>query len=619
MTWKPRTYLWEWQLHASPAEVWPYVADTQRFNQVIGLPAVTYTEIPQEIGGSQLIGQSSKWGLQVEFEDYPFQWIRNQEFTNHRKFRSGPIAHTGVKLTLTPNETGTLARYEVEITPANLVGTLATAYQFGWLAQKTINQAFEQIDGFLQNQAAQPFQLPASSIDEAARARLDTFGRQLIEQGFSEQWVNRLVDLLTTEADFELIRIRPYKLAKAWQAPRQEILEMFLSATKLGLLNMQWDILCPLCRGGNDAYSSLDQLHKGAHCPTCNIDFEANFAKHVELTFQPHSQIRGVYDHQYCVGGPMVTPHILAHQIIQPHENRAIQLTLEPGEYRLRTQKPGQDWWLTIEETGSPVVETVCLVADEEQIQTQTTESNSPLARLTLPAGGRLTFQLTNQAPYSQRFYIEQGEWFTNAVSAAEVTALQHFRDLFSDEVLRPGEEIGIQGMTILFSDLVGSTAMYNQRGDAHSYAIVRRQFDFLQRIVRANGGTIVKTIGDAIMAAFINPVNGVGAAWAIQQEIDTFNANHPDDPITIKLGLHKGPCIAVTLNERLDYFGTTVNLAARLEGQSKGNDIVISEDLWQEPSVQQLIQSKGVKVTEFETAIKGFDEHFRLYRLTLS
>ncbi len=172
--------------------------------------------------------------------------------------------------------------------------------------------------------------------------------------------------------------------------------------------------------------------------------------------------------------------------------------------------------------------------------------------------------------------------------------------------------------MTILFSDLVGSTAMYSHVGDAPSYALVRDQFAFLQRIVRQHEGAIVKTIGDAIMAAFVDPANGLRAAFAIQQEIEGFNARHPDLPLMIKLGMHHGPCIAVNLNGRLDYFGTTVNLAARLEGQSKGGDVVISERLRQDPAVAELLESMAVNVEAYETTIKGFDEHFVLYRLTL-
>jgi class 3 adenylate cyclase len=316
----------------------------------------------------------------------------------------------------------------------------------------------------------------------------------------------------------------------------------------------------------------------------------------------------------------MVTPHILIHQIVEPVETRTLQQTgLEAGGYRLRTQRPGVEQWLELgsEDQGTGEIGLLSIQADADSIQA-TIQDVEPSGKRDNLDGKGLTLVMTNKASYPQRFYVERSEWYTDAVTAAQVTTLQHFRDLFSDEVLRPGEEIGVQGMTILFSDLVGSTAMYNRRGDASSYALVREQFAFLQSLVREYDGAIVKTIGDAIMAAFSDPARGVGAALAVQKEIEIFNATHPNEPLTIKLGLHYGPCIAVNLNGRLDYFGTTVNLAARLEGQSRGNDVVISEKLRQDPAVEKLLESMPVKVARFETTIKGFDEHFSLYRLNL-
>ncbi len=608
MAWKTVSYRWQWQLKSSPEALWPYVADTQRFNQAAHLPATTYLETPLNTGGSQLIAHTGRFGLTVEYEDHPFQWVRNQEFKNRRTFRYGPLAETRAHLRLEANEGGTLVKYYVDVTPSNLIGFVGIPYQFGWEMRRNFERVFRQIDAYIQQQRRQPFNLTITPPTAAAQARLSELTRQLAAQQHDLRWVQRLANLLLHEADQNLIRMRPYALAESWQAPRRAILELFLSAAKLGLLNMRWDILCPLCRGAKTTAASLDQVSKGSHCATCNIDFEADFAQNVELTFSPHPQIRTVYDNLYCVGGPMVTPHILVHQIIQPGETRQLQVKLEPGCYRIRTQRPGVETLLNLAQEATRLD----IQADAQAIQAH---CSTPL-----PQTGSLnrTVSLTNQAAYALRVYLERGAWVTDAVTAAEVTALQHFRDLFSDQVLRPGEEIGVQGMTILFSDLVGSTAMYNRWGDAPSYALVREQFAFLQRIIREYEGAIVKTIGDAIMAVFADPAKGVGAALAIQAQIHSFNTAHPNETLVIKLGLHQGPCLAVNLNDKLDYFGTTVNLAARLQGQSQGGDVVISEKLRQDPAVARLLEEMGVKVTPFETSIKGFDEHFHLYRLTL-
>lgn len=615
MTWKPFKYQWQWQLKSSPAELWPYVADTQRVNQAAHLPVMIYTETPLETGGSQRSGHLNKFGLSIEWEEYPFEWVREREYSVLRVFKDGPLSRVFIRMVLEPNSAGTLLKYTVEATPANIVGFLGSLQQFGWEARRNFERVFQQIDTAIQQQLRQIIPLPVTPLAGPGPARLQELTRQLAAQGHELRWTQRLADLLLTAPDQDLARLRPYVLADTWDAPRRTILELFLSAAKIGLLNMRWDMLCPLCRGAKVVASSLDEVKKGLHCATCNINFEADLAQNVELTFTPHPQIRPVYEQTYCVGGPMVTPHILVHQVVEPGETCILPVEIEAGGYRLRTQHPGVEAW--IELNSDQPINALTIQADADALQVVPLAA-PPQANPSHPDNHSLVLTMTNQAPYAQRIYIERAGWYTDAATAAQVTTLQHFRDLFSDQVLRPGEEIGVQSMTVLFSDLVGSTAMYNRRGDAASYAIVREQFAFLQRIIREYEGAIVKTIGDAIMAAFTDPAKGVGAALAIQQEINNFNTAHPNEPLLIKLGLHQGPCLAVNLNDRLDYFGTTVNLAARLEGQSHGGDVVISEKLRWDPAVDKLLQAKDIQVDTFATSIKGFDEHFCLFRLSL-
>ena len=611
MAWQVITYNWQWPLKSSAEALWPYVADTLRFNQATGLPAIEFSEIPAATGGSRVFGRVSKFGLTVEYEDHPFEWIQNQEFSNTRTFSHGPIARTYARLTLTPTASGTLLGYHVQVTPANLVGLLGTPYQFGWDMRRNASRVFRRIDDYLQGEVYRPFTLKVSTLTRSGWVRLTNLTEQLTSAGYEARWVQRLADALIEEADLNLVRMRPYELADTWRAPRRVILEMCLSAAKLGLLNMRWDVICPMCRGAKESVPALDGLHQQVHCPTCNVDFRANFSHNVELTFTPHPQIRAVQTGTYCIGGPMMTPHILAHQVLGPGETRTLDTRLSPGHYRLRTQRPGVEQWLDINAADRYEFGRLSIQLGNEQIEA----AAEPAVSTTNGKG--LTLVLVNQADYMQRFYLEQAEWYTNAATAAEVTALQHFRDLFSDEVLRPGEEIGVQGVAVLFTDLVGSTAMYNRVGDAPSYALVREQFDFLQQIVRDHEGGIVKTIGDAIMAVFVDSAKAVKAALTIQRQIDTFNAGHPNRPLIIRLGLHHGPCIAVNLNGRLDYFGATVNLAARLEGQSKGRDVVIADKLRHDPAVAELLAGLPINIEQFETTVKGFDEHLVLYRLT--
>jgi class 3 adenylate cyclase len=183
---------------------------------------------------------------------------------------------------------------------------------------------------------------------------------------------------------------------------------------------------------------------------------------------------------------------------------------------------------------------------------------------------------------------------------------MQTFRDLFEAEVLRPGDEVAIERVALMFTDLRGSTALYTRIGDARAYQLVRQHFAYLAQKVRVHNGAIVKTIGDAVMAAFADPGDAVRAALDVQRSVAAFNAEQRHGDIVIKLGLHEGPSIAVTLNGRLDYFGTTVNMAARLQAQSEGGDIVLSRDIAADPAVAPLLA--GVAAREQIASLKGFD-----------
>ena len=198
---------------------------------------------------------------------------------------------------------------------------------------------------------------------------------------------------------------------------------------------------------------------------------------------------------------------------------------------------------------------------------------------------GKIAF--ANDAGFELAALIEDRTWTREALTAPEVISLQAFRDLFAAATLRPGDEAGVSQVALLFSDLRGSTALYERVGDARAFNMVREHFALLASIVRDHDGAVVKTIGDAVMASFGDPADAVKAALAMQAAIKSHD-------LVLKLGVHAGPSVVVTLNDRLDYFGSTVNMAARLQGQSEGGDIVISRAVADDPAVKPLLAKVG-------------------------
>jgi class 3 adenylate cyclase len=287
-------------------------------------------------------------------------------------------------------------------------------------------------------------------------------------------------------------------------------------------------------------------------------------------------------------------------QILAPGEARAVAAELAPGPYRIRTLEAGGE--IDLDHAGGTFPSIVATGAE--------------IALGDLAAAGSLS--LRNAGAIERTIVVESREWAKDALTAHEVTTLQAFRDLFAAEALRPGDEVEINQVTLMFTDLKGSTALYSRMGDARAYNVVREHYAFLGRTIREHDGAIVKTIGDAVMAAFAEPAAAVRAALALQRDLARFNieagAASGAGPIVIKLGLHAGPCIAVTLNDRLDYFGSTVNLAARLQQQSEGGDVVLSRAVIDDPTVRPLLA--GLAPASETAPVKGFAEPIRFWRL---
>jgi class 3 adenylate cyclase len=227
-----------------------------------------------------------------------------------------------------------------------------------------------------------------------------------------------------------------------------------------------------------------------------------------------------------------------------------------------------------------------------------------------------VSLELHNETDAEQLVLLERMAWNDQATTAAEVTALQMFRDLFAAEALRPGEQISVGTLTVLFTDLRDSTKLYREIGDATAFGRVMNHFDVVRKSIADHDGAIVKTIGDAVMAVFRCAADGLVAMLEAQRALASPSDGSP--PLQLKAGLHTGPCIAVTLNDRLDYFGSTVNLAARLEGLSHGCDVIISRSVFEDAQVRELLDSKRLSATEFDMTLKGFaDERFALWRVS--
>jgi class 3 adenylate cyclase len=200
--------------------------------------------------------------------------------------------------------------------------------------------------------------------------------------------------------------------------------------------------------------------------------------------------------------------------------------------------------------------------------------------------------------------------------SAKHLFTNQVFRDVYRTDTLAIDQKLAISSLTVLFTDLKSSTELYERVGDLVAYDLVQKHFRVLGDVVRAQSGAIVKTIGDAIMATFPSPERGLAAALSMRDAMVQFNDAHHSEDLLVKIGLHAGPCLAVMLNDRLDYFGHAVNVAARVQGLAGAQSVLATDAVVEHGPARALVESRGLALTPQRARLRGIKDEVVVYEV---
>jgi class 3 adenylate cyclase len=604
-----KLYRWTWDLRAPPEALWPRVSDTDRFNRDCGLPPFQVRpqiegQAPAEPGVRRL--RSTYLGIAGEWEEREFEWVQPVRYAVERVFSKGPLSRMLTLCELAPNKAGgTTLSYETRVTPSSLLGEVIVPFAIGIRLRGDSERVFRRYDelAILGAKAVMPEMKP--DLGQGAADKLALISSSLVNRDRQPApLVERLSGYVSGADDLSVSKIRPYVLADAWGCDRRETLDLCLHATRAGMLDLSWEVLCPHCRGSRQSGSSLADISADAHCDSCGIDFTVNFDQSVELTFVPNPSVRSVARLEYCLGGPQVTPHIMAQSRLIPRDTFTIAISYPEGRYRVRAQGLAIQHAFRVER-GGPASSRI-----------EIGPGGAPVDEPLVAPGGILN--IVNTGGEARLAVVERVAWSDQSVTAAAVTSRQVFRDLFSREILRPGEKISVGSVTIVFTDLKNSTRMYSEIGDAPAFGRVLAHFDTLKGAVAAEGGAIVKTMGDAVVAVFTDPAAALRAMSAAQSEL--LGSADGAIQLFLKCSIHLGPTLAIGQNDRLDYFGTTVNIGARLCSLSTGSDIVVSERIVRDPAVARMLSAQGdrVAVSPDSAPLRGLGEtSFPFWRVT--
>lgn len=590
------------ELASAAKDVWPYITDTDRANRLVGGRPVTYEAIEDGTKSSaRFVATTSVGGFDVTYEESPFEWTLNKSFSVYRRMRSGPLESYTYGLALEDLPTGgTRATVNISLQPRHWLLSPVVRFQARGFV-RGFAQLCEAIDLHVQKNAPSPYENPRAPANEDG---LERGAKGLAKHDIKPEIVEKLVELLRNGPDADLIRIRPFEMADAWKLPQNEVLRGFLYGVTTGLFELRWALVCPSCRTANTEVESLAEIGDGGHCQMCDISYGVDLDRAVEATFIAHPGIREVTSQMFCMGGPARTPHVLVQKNIEVKASAKLPVPEEDGRYRLFSRGGAM---CTIELEGSAPDEVSVSIAAEDRM--------SEDAVRVKPGG---TILVTNATDDARHVKLERLAYANLAATAHKVTLMGEFRRLFSRDLLKPGTPLKVASSAILFSDLTGSTALYSTVGDATAFRLVDDHFDILRAALEPHGGTVVKTMGDAIMAAFVDPVSAVEAARECLSSFEAWKktATH-GELIGLKLGIYSGPCYVVTANGAIDYFGQTVNCAARVQHLASSGELIFERALYE--SLSEKNKSAFHVIEPLTTHVKGVDHPLELLRTRLS
>jgi class 3 adenylate cyclase len=433
--------------------------------------------------------------------------------------------------------------------------------------------------------------------------------------------------------DRSLCRVNVLTVAAESGLDEEKTVSGFLHAARLGLFELSWNVLCPGCGGVLDVTQTLKSVRKDRYdCALCACGYEPTLDEMVEVTFTVSPTVRRIAAHDphslpiveyfrqifWCSGVDLPETSVLE-SVIEDITLDAIELA--PGEKALVSLQLPSEFIIVFEPVthaahfldvkGEPTRErqNLGMVFSKAQAPTGTTVMRPGPLRLsfenrtelrTLPsvwiAGDKLHDLLGKRRPF-----LTAKRLFTN----------QTFRDIYRTNTLDVDQGLKITSLTFLFTDLKGSTALYDRVGDLAAYDLVRAHFRVLNEIVASEAGAVVKTIGDAVMATFPAPDRALAAALRMRDSVRDLRTD-----LLIKIGIHEGPCLAVTLNDQLDYFGQTVNIAARVQGLADERAIFVTKPVVQHPQVARMIEQNKLVPSEQLASLRGVSDKMTVYQI---
>jgi class 3 adenylate cyclase len=460
----------------------------------------------------------------------------------------------------------------------------------------------------------------------------------VLRQSADADAVAAIEQLVRDGSDRALCRINVLDVARNAGLDEERVIAAFLHAARLGIFELSWNVLCPGCGGVLDTGGTLKTVdHDKYDCTLCAAGYEPTLDEMVEVTFTVSPRVRRIAAHSPDTLPPLeYFRQIFWSSGIDLPDDGALEQLIENITIEMIELPPGEKALISLQLPAEFVIVFDAVTHGTQFIDvkgepTRERQSLSLVFNKVMPPSGTIELR-----PGPLRLSLENrtdrrvlpGVWIANDamhellgrrkafLTAKRLLTNQTFRDIYRTETLDVDQRLKIMSLTFLFTDLKGSTELYERVGDLVAYDLVRQHFGVLNEIVASEAGAVVKTIGDAVMATFATPDHALAAALRMRDAMHGINQAHGSEDLTLKIGIHEGPCLAVNLNDRQDYFGQTVNMAARVQGLATSRAIFATQQVIDDPNASQILIRSGLKPVAQRASLRGIAEETTVYEI---
>ena len=454
-----------------------------------------------------------------------------------------------------------------------------------------------------------------------------------LRQSAKPKPVDAIEKLIRDAPDRELCRINVLAFAARHKLNEEDVIAAFLHAARLGIFDMSWNILCPACGGVLDSGATLKTVKQAEYrCVLCATGQEPTLDELVEVTFTINPRVRRIAAHNpetlswseyyrqvFWSSGVDLPDDTTFSKWVQETTLGALELlagekvvlSLQLPEGSVDAFDPVVNMSLFIEVKGEPTRESQSLsfVMTRDHAPAETVQMRPGPLQLTLENRSNVR-TLPGIWVVSDKIhdFVSKRRPF---LTAKRLLTNQTFRDIHRTDALDVDQRLKITSLTFVFTDLKGSTELYERVGDLVAYDLVRAHFRVLNQIIAAESGAVVKTIGDAVMATFPTPDRAMAAALQMREALKDLKGD-----LLLKIGIHEGPCLAVSLNDRQDYFGRTVNIAARVQGLATSRSIFATKRVVTDTEASKLLQSNGIFATPEKRSLRGIANQVEIFEI---